>query len=264
MVAMTRRAAILAGLPLLVGGLAACGAEQGTASAGGGEGTPTRLRPELVIFVFDRSTSITGFQLEMARQLTNDRIRKLDHDDRIAAHQILQLSLSEPPLRWSETVPARRWEQLEMMRDSVTRTRFLQDAMDYLVVFTDTLGREDINGTDILSTFHDVAADLRAAANRNATMYIFSDMLQSNRVIDMEGLNRMPPSDYVRRRKRQGTLPDLTGLCVVALGARVDTPASQRVLRFWKEYFEATGAILDDHNYMLRPVSLPVDPCGSA
>ncbi len=264
MVATARRAARFGVLPLLVCSLAACGAEQGTASAGEGEGTPTRLRPELVIFVFDRSTSITGFQLDIARQLTNDRIRTLDHDDRISAHQILQLSLSEPPLRWSETVPGRRWEQLEMMRDSVTRARFLKDAMDYLVVFSDTLNREDINGTDILSTFHDVAADLLAAGNRSPTMYIFSDMLQSNRVIDMEGLNRMPPADYVRRQKQQGTLPDLSGLCVVALGARVDTPASQRVLRFWKEYFEATGAILEDHNYMLRPVSLPVDPCGSA
>lgn len=263
MVAAVRRAALLAVLPL-VGGLAGCGAEQGTASAGQGEGTPTRLRPEMVIFVFDRSTSITGFQLDMARQLTNDRIRKLDHDDRLSAHQILQLSLSEPPLRWSETVPARRWEQLEMMRDSVTRARFLQDAMDYLTIFTDTLSREDINGTDILSTFHDVAADLRVAGNRSSTMYIFSDMLQSNRVIDMEGLHRMPPADYVSRQKQQGTLPDLTGLCVVALGARVDTPASQRVLRFWKEYFEATGAVLDDQNYMLRPVSLPVNACGTA
>ncbi|MEN8144505.1 MAG: hypothetical protein ABFS14_06080 [Gemmatimonadota bacterium] len=264
MVELVRRAALIAVLPLVAGGLAACSAEPGTASAGEGEGTPTRLRPELVVFVFDRSTSITGFQLEMARQLTNDRIRRLDHGDRISAHQILQLSLSEPPLRWSETVPARRWEQQEMTRDSVTRARFLKDAMDYLTAFTDTLERGDINGTDILSTLHDVAADLRAAGNRAATMYIFSDMLQSNRVIDMEGLNRMPPPDYVRRHKAGGTLPDLTGLCVVALGARVDTPASQRVLRFWKEYFDATGAILDDRNYMLRPVSLPADPCGSA
>ena len=49
-----------------------------------------RSTPQLVVFVYDRSTSISGHQLELARQLTNERIRKLDHGDRIAAHQLLQ------------------------------------------------------------------------------------------------------------------------------------------------------------------------------
>ena len=53
---------------------------------------------------------------ELARQLTNNRIRKLDHGDRIAAHQLLQLSLEEPPRRWSETVPQREFTEQAMMR----------------------------------------------------------------------------------------------------------------------------------------------------
>lgn len=239
----------------------ACGTPEAS-SAGGERGTEmTRGEPELNVFVYDRSTSITGSQLEIARQLTNERIRKLAHGDRIAAHQILQLSLEEPPLRWSETIPARQFTEQAMSRDSVSRARFLQDAQDYLQVFTDSTSRGDINGTDILSTLHDVSADLRAAGSRRATLYIFSDMLQSNRVINMEGLARMPPAGWVQREKADGTLPDLTGLCVVAIGARVDTDAGQRVKRFWDEYFEATGATLLDRNYTLRPVSLPEHPC---
>ena len=31
---------------------------------------------------------------------------------------------------------------------------------------------------------------------------------------------------------------------------------------FWDEYFEVTGARLEDVNYMLRPVTLPEYPCG--
>lgn len=239
----------------------ACGAPEAS-SAGGEAGTElTRTPPVLVVFMYDRSTSISGSQLEIARQLTNERIRKLDHGDRIAAHQILQLSLEEPPMRWSETVPARQFTEQTMARDSVTRARFLQDAQDYLRAFTDSTSREDINGTDILSTLHDVAADLRAAGNRRATLYIFSDMLQSNRVINMEGLARMPPPNWVEREKADGTLPDLSGLCVFVAGARVDTDAGQRVKAFWDEYFEATGATLMDQNYTLRPVSLPTQPC---
>jgi hypothetical protein len=143
----------------------------------------------------------------------------------------------------------------------VTRARFLRDAEDYLVAFTDTLGRDSIDGTDLLSTLHDVGADLRAAKGRKAVLYIFSDMLQSNRTIDMEGLRKMPPGGWVERQEQAGTLPDLTGLCVVVVGARVDTEASQRVKKFWEEYFDATGAELLDRNYTLRPVTLPEHPC---
>jgi hypothetical protein len=107
-----------------------------------------------------------------------------------------------------------------------------------------------------------VAADIRAAGDRSSTLYIFSGMLQSNRAIDMEGLRKMPPAGWVQRQKQTGTLPDLTGLCVVVVGARVDTDLSQPVKKFWDEYFEATGATLLDQNYTLRPVTLPEHPCG--
>lgn len=254
----TRLLAALLGAATLAG----CGTQEGNAAGGEGEGgVVKRSTPQLVVFVYDRSTSISHHQLELARQLTNDRIRKLDHGDRIAAHQLLQLSLEEPPQRWSETVPQRQFTEQAMMRDSVTRARFLRDAQDYLIAFTDTTGRGNIDGTDILSTLHDVSADLRAAPGRMATLYVFSDMLQSNRSIDMEGLRKMPPSNWIEREKANGTLPDLAGLCVYVVGARVDTQQSQRVKNFWEEYFEATGAIFEARNYTLRPVELPEHPC---
>ena len=58
-----------------------------------------------------------------------------------------------------------------------------------------------------------------------------------------------------------GMLPDLRGLCVVIVGARVDTESAQRVKKFWIDYFEATGATLNGENYMHRPVSVPSGPC---
>lgn len=250
---------VLAGLGLVL--LAACGTPEASSAGGEGGTDLTRTPPELVVFVYDRSTSISGTQLEIARQLTNERIRQLDHGDRIAAHQLLQMSLDEAPQRWSETVPTREFTDRAMASDSVSRVRFLQDAQDYLISYTDSTAREDIGGTDILSTLHDVAADLRAAGGRSATLYLFSDMLQVNRQMNMEGLARMPPSDWVETENAKGTLPDLSGLCVVVVGARVDTDLGQRVKAFWDEYFEATGATLLDRNYTLRPVTLPEHPC---
>lgn len=216
---------------------------------------------DLAIFVYDRSWSIPDYGLELARDLTAQRLRTLEHGDRIAALEVLQRSLAEPPKRWSQAVPEREFPEQRVPRDSVTLARFLRDARDYLVAYADTAGRSEIMGTDLLSTLHDVAAELRAAPEHRATLYLFSDMLQSGPEIEMEGTRRMPGREWVSEAQAAGKLPDLEGLCVVVIGARVDTDAAQRVKDFWKEYFEATGATLYDSNYMLRPVTVPERPC---
>lgn len=189
------------------------------------------------------------------------RLDELDHGDRVAAMQLLQLSLAEPPRRWAQSVPERELEGHEIMRDSVSRSRFLRDAKILLTQYSDSAGRDNIDGTDILSTLHDVGEELRAYRDHETILYLFSDMLQSNRAIDMEGLRQMPPAGWVAEADAQGMLPDLTGLCVMVVGARVDTPVAQQVKAFWSEYFQTTGATLLDRNYTLRPVRLPTDPC---
>jgi len=243
--------------PLVIG----CG---GTEAAEEPRPGPVTRTPELVMFVFDRSTSIPDHTLSLARDLMERRIGQLEHGDRIAAMQLLQLSLAEPPQRWSQQIPHREVEEAEIARDSTMRARFLKDARAYLAAFSDTTGRDEINGTDILSTMHDVAAEIRPYSAHRRIMYLFSDMLQSNRTIEMEGLRAMPPSEWAENEAAEGKLPDLSGLCVFVVGARVDTDASQRVKQFWEEYFAITGAELLDQNYTLRPVELPARPCGRA
>lgn len=258
---MVRRAPLRAGSPVLLLGAAVAGCS-GSEAANVPEGDKPH---ELVIFVYDRSTSIPDHTLHMAQQLTNQRLEALTHGDRIAGLQVLQLSLAEPPLRWSQEVPIRQYTAAAIRADSLTRARFLRDVGDLLAdSYSDPEGRENITGTDLLSTMHDVAEELRPYPDRRATFYLFSDMLQSTREIEMEGLRNMPPKSWISQRKARDRLPDLSGLCVVVVGARVDTEVGQRVKAFWKEYFEATGATLLDHNYMLRPVELPLDPCPEA
>ena len=242
---------------LVAVGLVAPGCSGGAAADREGGSGPA----ELAIFVYDRSTSIEDYQLELSRQLTNQRIAALEHGDRIAAFQVLQLTLAEPPRRWSQQVPEREFADRAIARDSITLARFLQDARDYLRPFSDPAERNNIDGTDLLSTLHDVGEEVRAHPDQAATLYLFSDMLQSNRMIDMEGLRRMPPNGWVENALASGLLPDLRGLCVIVVGARMDTEAAQRVRSFWAEYFDATGATLLDENYTHRPVSWPPDPC---
>lgn len=244
---------------VLTSGSGAC---TGGAAADGDPQAAASARPaKQVIFVYDRSTSIPDHTLTLATRLTNQRLDEMDHGDRVAAMQLLQLSLAEPPRRWSQQVPDWELAGQELMRDSVSRVRFLRDAKILLSQLSDTAGRQSIDGTDILSTLHDVGEELRAYRDHETVLYLFSDMLQSNRTIDMEGLRQMPPADWVAKADAQGMLPDLTGLCVMVVGARVDTEIAQRVKAFWDEYFQTTGATLLDRNYTLRPVRLPTDPC---
>jgi hypothetical protein len=240
--------------PVLVS--AACGGgDQGSATSAPAE------PPHRVIFVYDRSTSIMEHELNHYRELTNQQLLEMDHGDRLVAMELLQLSLTEAPKRWSQDVPAREFEGRAMPRDSVALTRFLRDARDYLLQFTDAADREDMMGTDILSTIYDVAEEVRAYPGYRTTLVLFSDMLQATRDINMEGMIRFPPADWVERTKAEGRLPDLTGVCVVVAGARIDTPESQRVKDFWMDYFNAAGARLEDRNYALRPPRLPDRPC---
>lgn len=241
---------------LAAAALPACGGGETSAREPGAEEPPT-----LAIFVYDRSTSISDYQLGLAQKLTRARIREVSHGDRIAALEVLQRSLEEAPERWSQAVPERKWPDQDVARDSVRLQRFLDDAAVYLESFADTAGRESIDGTDLLSTMHDVAAQARGYPSHEAQLYIFSDMLQAGPGINMEGLRRMPPAGWVEDAEAEGRLPDLTGVCVMVVGAREDTNASQRVKQFWTAYFEATGAVLHDRNWTHRPVRLPVDPC---
>lgn len=226
---------------------------------GGGAAEEEEKDPpsELAIFVYDRSGSMPEYQLERAQELTASKIRELDHGDRIVAMELLEASLDEPPRRWSQRVPEREYPDMEVGSDSVARARFLRDARVYMQRFTDPDEREPSRGTDILSTLHDVAADVRAYDDHRTTLYLFSDMLQANPDLDFERPGVEPPAGWVEEAKSEDRLPDLTGLCVVVVGGRTDTEKGQAVKEFWRRYFEATGANLSDRTYTLRPVELP-------
>lgn len=233
-------------------GAAAEAADTGTAE------TPAGVRrPELVIFVFDRSASVPDFTLALARELTERRLEELAHGDRIAAIQVLQRSRDEPPRRWSQDIPVRGGGS---PRDSAMRADFLRDARLFLADFTDTTEPREILETDLLSTFHDLAEELRTFEGRRATAYLFSDMLQSNPRMNMEE-GSVPSEEWVRDAASRAALPELSGLCVVVIGAGSDTERGRAVRDFWEAYFRSAGATLRAENYLLRPPRLPDDPC---
>jgi hypothetical protein len=216
---------------------------------------------EQLVFVYDRSQSIQAHELEHAQELTRERLRSLEHGDRVVALELLELALTEEPVRWATQVPDREFTEQVVPRDSIAKARFIQDVQDYITRFSEPAGRENIGGTDILSTLHLVEAEMQAQPNHRTTLVLFSDMLQANRVMNLEGLTRMPDENWIQDQAARGTLPNLNGLCVVMVGPREDEPMFQVVKDFWQKYFEVTGATFLDQNYNYRPVSIPKHPC---
>jgi hypothetical protein len=249
---------VLAVVAAVVFASAGCGSSPGDGEA---QASDPLNPPALVVFAFDRSSSILDHELAHAGALTQDRMRRLSHGDRFVALEFLQRTLTEEPHRWAQQVPDREFPDREMLRDSVTLVRFIRDAQDYVEMFVAPEGRDAIQGTDILSTLHLVAEELSANPGYRASLILFSDMLQANDVMNMEGLVRMPSSDWVESQSALGTLPDLSDLCVVVAGAVGDDAPAQAVRRFWEAYFEATGADLRPHNYGYRPVQISSNPC---
>lgn len=216
---------------------------------------------DLLIFVFDRSTSVRAHELEHARGLTRDRLRTLDFGDRIVALELLRHQLDEEPVRWSQRVPSREFADRTLPSDSVSKARFIRDVTEYVRAFGDPEDRDDIDGTDILSTLHLVASEIAAEPSARATLYLFSDMLQANRSLNLEGPAPGAGPSWIQEQDSLGALPDLRGLCVIVVGALEDSPRTRHARDFWKEYFHRTGAVLEDAHYTYRPVRLPEGGC---
>ena len=113
--------------------------------------------PDHVLFVFDRSGSIKPETLARGKELMDARIAALTHGDQLTVMELLQRSLAEPPKRWSQAIPQRDRPDMVLPGDSVSRVRFLRDAVTLLGSFADSTDRQQIQGTDILSTLHDIA-----------------------------------------------------------------------------------------------------------
>lgn len=245
------------------GGAAVLAVAVGLSACGGDPPAPPLEQgpPQQLIVLYDRSSSILDHELQHYRELTNGIVGELGHGDRVVAMELLQLSLSEAPRRWAQDVPGREFADRPMSRDSVALARFVTDVRDYLTSFTDVSDREELLGTDILSTLQNVGDEVGSYPGYRTVLVILSDMLHATQDLNMEALQRMPGPDWVERAAAEGRLPDLSGVCVLVAGARVDTPEAQRVKAFWTDYFEATGAELLDRNYGYRPPRLVPESC---
>src|SRR5690606_34989494 len=87
--------------------------------------------------------------------------------------------------------------------------------------------------TDLFATLHIAAEYVRDEPDRETTLLLLSDMLQSAHGVEMGREGGVPPPTWLVAQSRAGLLPALAGVCVVVVGADATTPGGVAVRDFW-------------------------------
>lgn len=235
----------VAGAIILVG----CGGGGGQAKA------PDPPPPaEQYIFAVDLSGSITTQERSTNEHLLGSFTRTLGFGDRLVvmeAHAEGRRN-SPPPLVLDLPTPEFGQPTADDSTNLSETASFAQPKIKQV------LAAPVANGTDLFATLHSVAERVREDPDRKTTLVLMSDMLQCAGSVCMEN-GAVPDTAWIGSRKAEKALPNLTGTCVVVVGADAATPAGRRVRDFWISYFQAAGAQLRPEKYsyqVTRPENL--------
>ncbi|MGH7477256.1 MAG: hypothetical protein ACRELD_13365 [Longimicrobiales bacterium] len=247
-------AVLMLGLPSLYG----CGEEvRGEAGAG----TASARDARQLIAIIDFSASQTEAARRAARAYLEDAVAALGYGDQLILLEMHRLAARDSVRVFARDMPQPRRAGQETSFDLQALNAARHAILETLPIFFDPSIVGRVATTDVHSTLQ-IASELqRDAAGRKKQILLLSDMLQSTPGIEMDGLRRMPGAEWVRLRKAEGTLPDLSGSCVMVVGADATTAAGQQVRRFWEAYFREAGARLDARDYRLIPPLQEVLSC---
>jgi hypothetical protein len=196
----------------------------------------------------DISGSIAPDRLEEGKDLLRDLIGRLKYGDRLVLIETRQVTGRSAKDHIDSIPPARdpvSPTPTEMKEASYIR----QAAAASAVMYFDTTRSKAIRTTDLLGTLWRAADQAAARKGRPTVLLLLSDMLNATPDLNMEGASALPGREWISSRKAQHRLPDLTGVCVFAVGADVNSGRAVRVRRFWKELFAATGAVYEDSTH---------------
>lgn len=230
--------------------LAGCGAEnpggRDDGAAGGAAGV--ERVPRQVIVIVDLSGSRAAHMLVEGRRFLEEVIDGLDFGDRLVLLEMHQRSPVDDVRRWADSIPLPPDPTYTTTRDRRMADGVREGARAVVEKFF-TPPSGPAPHTDIFSTLQVAGEYVRSAGGRATTIVILSDMLQSANGIEMEGARAMPGRDWVDERRAAGRLPRLEGACIGVIGADASSEHGKVVQEFWRQYFEAVGATLEERNY---------------
>ena len=195
----------------------------------------------MTVVAVDLSTSRSEAKVREDRALVAGIVEALGHGERFALLEVHRDGPEGGSRRWIGDMPAAR--RLPPEKGDVRRLAERQAEVQEVVeaFFADSSSVRQIPRTDLLSTIA-TAAELVAEAGRgSARVVVLSDMLNATPELNLEA-GEVPDAGWVRRRKEAGLIPELAGVCVVAIGGDARTARGVAVSSFGTAYFEAAGA----------------------
>ena len=196
----------------------------------------------------DRSASRTPQQMKDARQFVTTLVPTLTYGDEFTIMETFRAN-TDSVRQWRGAIPSLAVPGSPRPKERRTLETFVSAARLVTRPYTDTTGQRLIQSTDIIGSIWRAADYARSGASKRTVLILLSDMLNSTPSLEMERRSGVPAQSWIDRQRAQGLLPDLSGVCVVAVGGEAGTPRGVAVQRFWTAYFMASGAKLDARNY---------------
>lgn len=206
----------------------------------------------------DRSASRSAQQMKDMQVFARALAARLNYGDAISMVQIFQ-ARSDQVIEFRDTIPLLRVPGQPVRREVLTLNA-LRDAYGRQARrLTDTVGMRVVTTTDILGFLRRASSYARSGDGRRVVVVVLSDMLQSVPGLDFERAGEVPGTSWIETQRRDGLLPNLTGVCVAAVGVEEGTARSVRVRDFWMRYAKESGAILKAGNYRLFMTPQDID-----
>lgn len=209
---------------------------------------PPPVRPaEQLIAVVDLSDSVTPAEVTRHRELLKTFAEGLSYGDRLVVVVAHERGLKKAtPTALSDMPRAKN-----PAHATASEERALKVSRYLAVQSVERLfASPAVPGTDLFASLHTAADYVRDAGSRPSSVLMLSDMLQCvNGGLCIERPGTVPANGWIQNQQEQGILPDLSGVCMAAVGADPSTPHGVRVRQFWQDYFQATGASFDIQRY---------------
>jgi hypothetical protein len=233
---------------VILAGLGFCGCNVSKVSA-----KPAPSQAQQLIVLIDLSASRSQAMEADARSFLHDQVEKLSFGDELVLMQMQQSGLTDNPRKWKGEMPVPVDPRYPSAREKNHRKAAQEGMLTAVDSFFKPETATTAQHTDILTTLQLAGERVHDAEERASTILVLSDMLQSAQGIEMEKLKRMPRPEWLAKQKSLGLIPNLSGVCVVVIGADITNAAGVRVRDFWRQYFNAAGALLADTHYRVMP-----------
>jgi hypothetical protein len=200
------------------------------------------------IIAVDLSGSRTNSEIAQDRELVATLVGGLRSGDQIVLRRVAGSGPQPAVPAWIQTMPAMRAAlptKAEQRRLDAAR----EDVRADLDELFKERGNAKIDGTDLLATIFAVRDSALEAGGRQTLLVVLSDMIQDSGGLNFERSRGIPALKWIDDQLARHLIPDLSQVCVTAVGPDSSTADGVARREFWQRYFRAAGARLEPDHY---------------